>query len=110
MADFENFEQTAANVVKEIERKLVALGVDWRNEARLRELAREALTFHVTTQIALPDPTRHELFGLIGLMLRTMEEGAQAGREIHGNECWKALARALWAEKEADITDFEARR
>jgi hypothetical protein len=28
-----------------------------------------------------------------------MEEGADQGSHIHGSDVWKAMAKALWAEK-----------
>ncbi|MCK6375454.1 MAG: hypothetical protein L6Q69_15280 [Zoogloea sp.] len=109
MAGFENYAQDTRDIELEIERKGVALGIDWTNEDEVRALAREALDFAGAAEKdkALdanhPDYARLarlELFGLAGLMLRTMQESASsAGFESHGGDAWKAFARALWAEK-----------
>ncbi len=109
MASFENYAQDTKDIELEIERKGVALGIDWTNEDTVRALAREALDFagaadkNKQLDAAHLDYTRLaklELFGLAGLMLRTMQESASAaGFESHGGDAWKAFARALWAEK-----------
>jgi hypothetical protein len=105
MAEFERHDQHAVQICREIERGLIGLGVDWHDEAQLRMLAREALVVGGNEALLshIEDPivrmTRLELYGLIGLMLRTMQESAELGTEAHGPESWKALARALWAEK-----------
>ncbi len=39
-----------------------------------------------------------DLFGLAGIMLKTMEESASVGVESHGGAAWKSFAKALWAE------------
>lgn len=106
MADFENHAAAAAGITAEIERKLVALSIDWRDGMAMRQLAREALTYDKSQTFPgigiapVGQLTRMELCGLIGLMLATMTEGAQKGEELHGSDAWKALARALWEEKE----------
>jgi hypothetical protein len=45
-----------------------------------------------------------DLFGLAGIMLRTMEESATVGVESHGGPAWKAFARALWNEAKSRNT------
>ncbi len=110
MADFEHHSGTASNISLEIERKLIALGLDWQDSAAMRSLAEEALGtethagFAGLHRAAPEDLARMQLFGLIGLMLRTMEESAVSGQEIHGGDAWKSLAKALWAVKEAGGT------
>ncbi len=105
MAEFEDQQGDAAQISREIAGKLVALGVDWNDPEEMRALAREALDFRGSSQkrfLASGEPVSRlklELFGLIGLMLKTMEEGASFGGHIHGSEVWKAMARALWDEK-----------
>jgi hypothetical protein len=105
MPEYEDYEGTAAWIELEIERKLVILGVDWHDEGAMRALAKEALAFNGTGNgggdKSVDTIARVELYGLIGLMLRTMEESAGIGREVHGRDAWKAVARALWAEKDA---------
>lgn len=106
MAEFENHRDDALQISREIARILIALGIDWKDEAQMRGLAREALNYHKNRKNPLAhfssaesDRIKLELFGLIGLMLRTMEEGADLGVHIHGSDVWKALAKALWEEK-----------
>ncbi len=101
MAGFENYSQE----IREIERKGIALGINWGDDAQVRSLAREALE-HATGDVKISaagpvDPrlmAKLDLFGLAGIMLRTMEESATVGIESHGGTAWKSFARALWAE------------
>jgi len=106
MAGFENYQQDTKDIELEIERRGVALGIDWHDERQVRALAKEALDFTAADarrthagQIDYARLAKIELFGLAGLMLRTMEESAHIGFESHGGEVWKIFARALWAEK-----------
>lgn len=109
MAGFENYAQDTRDIELEIERKGVALGINWADEDEVRALAREALDFASAAEKDKELDSNHldyarlaklELFGLAGLMLRTMQESAtSAGFESHGGDAWKAFARALWAEK-----------
>jgi hypothetical protein len=107
MAGFENYSQEIREIEQEIERKGIALGINWDDDAQVRSLAREALD-HATgeVKISASDPVdprlmaKLDLFGLAGIMLRTMEESATVGIESHGGAAWKSFARALWAEKQ----------
>lgn len=107
MSGFENYARNTDEIELEIVRKGIVLGIDWQDEVQVRALAREALS-HVAAdlKIDVEEPLNHralaklELFGLAGIMLRTMEESAEQGIESHGGEAWKAFARALWAEAE----------
>jgi hypothetical protein len=93
---------------RKIERKGIVLGIDWEDDAQVRRLAREALD-HASgeAKISTTSPVDHQLmakldlFGLAGIMLRTMEESATVGVESHGGPAWKSFARALWAEAES---------
>lgn len=105
MAGFEKYARDAAEIEAEIVRKGIALGIDWSDEGALRLLAREALAFkpaaaHLSASAGLDyqQLARIELFGLAGVMLKTMTESAGQGLETHGGPAWKAFARALWAE------------
>lgn len=105
MAGYENYMEDTQEIELEIERKGIALGIDWSDEVQVRELAREALDYSPDdTHLKASAPPDHkllakiDLFGLAGLMLRTMEESAGVGIESHGGVAWKAFARALWAE------------
>lgn len=106
MADFENHTEQARAIELEIERKGIALGIDWKDPAEVRALAHEALDHYAeNVHRAAVNPHDHrqmakvELFGLAALMLRTMEESAASGVETHGGDAWKGFARALLAEK-----------
>jgi len=105
MADFEDFGGTAASIALQIERKLIALGIDWHDESALKILANEALQYDKSKSFpGLQDGGENqlahmELCGLIALMNKTMTEGANDDRQIHGSDVWKALAKALWSEK-----------
>ena len=105
MADFEHYSSTANGIALEIERKLVALNIDWHDDSAMRQLASEALKYDKERKFpglekGGADQLAHmELCGLIALMHGTIAEGAIDGQDIHGSEAWKALARALWAVK-----------
>ncbi len=106
MAGFENYAQDTHDIELEIERRGVALGIDWKNDEQVRALAREALDFADAPDKRVDHDhldyarlAKLELFGLAALMLRTMQESATTGFESHGGDVWKAFARALWAEK-----------
>lgn len=107
MAEFENQQAEALQISTELARSLIALGVDWTNPVELRKLAREALEYKTDEVGQHIDPSdiearaRLKFYGLVALMFQTMEEGAQEGEHVHGSDLWKAVARALWAEKEA---------
>ena len=104
MSGFENYTAEAQALELEIERTGIALGIDWSNDAQVRELAREALdkgrdevmaAARSEDRLAL---AKVELFGLAQLMLKTMEESANEGFLTHGGPVWKAFGRALWEE------------
>lgn len=108
MAGFENYEKNTQDIELEIVRKGLALGIDWSDSVAVRTLAREAFEHMADdVRVASLNPLDHrmmakvDLFGLAGLMLRTMEESAGEGIVSHGGPAWKAFARALWAEAEA---------
>ncbi len=105
MGGFENYAKEVREIELEIERKGIILGIDWNDDVQVRALAREAL-YHATgeARISTTRPidyrvmARLDLFGLAGIMLKAMEESANAGIESHGGPAWKAFAKALWAE------------
>lgn len=105
MTEFENYTEQAKMISREIEKELIALNIDWRDEVQLRQLAHEALTIkgNATLLGHVNDPREKalhvSLYGMIALMLRTMTESAGYGYEVHGSDSWKALAKALWQEK-----------
>lgn len=107
MAGFENYVEDSREIEQEIERKGIALGINWADESQVRLLAKEALD-HLQDDVKLSatDPlnfqllAKVELFGLAGLMLKTMAESANYGIASHGGDAWKAFAKALWTEAE----------
>jgi hypothetical protein len=105
MAGYENYAVETREIEQEIVRKGVILGIDWNDAAQVRALAREALEHHrdaLRSAIGAPldyqQQAKIDLFGLAGIMLKTMAESANHGIESHGGDAWKAFARALWAE------------
>ena len=105
MAGFEAYVRDTREIELAIERRGIALGIDWQDEVQVRALAREALDHSVDdARLAATSPVDYklqakvDLFGLAGIMLKTMEESAREGIETHGGAAWKAFARALWAE------------
>jgi len=106
MAGYENYGRETREIEQEIERKGVVLGIDWSDEFQVRTLAKEALDHDHELKLAATSPIDYrllakiELFGLAGIMLKTMAESASHGIESHGGEAWKAFAKALWAEHE----------
>lgn len=106
MAQFEDQQGDALQIAHEIARMLIALRIDWNDAKEMRTIAREALDYHAQGKPSSSLPrTKLELFGLIGLMLKTMEEGAEFHRLIHGNDVWKAMGRALWEENTGKAFD-----
>lgn len=105
MAGFEDYSKDTHEIEAELVRKGIALGIDWSNDMEVRALAHAALN-HLAEDIKISAtaPVDHQkmvridLYGLAGLMLKTMEESADYGFESHGGPAWKAFARALWAE------------
>lgn len=105
MGLFENYAQEVRAIELEIERKGIALGIDWDDAVAVRLLAQEAVCAGERVAAAAsraPLDTelhaRTELFGLAAMMLKTMEESARDGMEIHGGPIWKCFGRALWQE------------
>lgn len=109
MSGFENYGRDTAEIEAEIVRKGIVLGIDWNDPVAVRALAHEALN-HLPEELkaaAATTPTdyalmaRVDLYGLAGIMLKTMTKSAQEGFASHGGPAWKAFATALWAEAEA---------
>lgn len=107
MPGFENYSREAQEIEREIVRKGLVLGIDWEDEVQVRALARAALAckdLGDNSDCRPDDPkslARIKLFGLAQLMLTVMRQSADEGMRTHGGPAWKALARALWQEEEA---------
>lgn len=105
MTGYEFYSEETRALEQQIVRMGIALGIDWSDEAQVRELAREALKEGARD---IHEATKHrdsrlmakaELFSGAALMLRVMEKSAdQESAMAHGGPAWKAFARALWAE------------
>lgn len=99
--DLSYYEKEAGELALEIERKMVILNIDWHDSTHLRELARKILSVSLSNQNAAGQGSKAwtELLGLVNLMNILMAEAAAKDVEVHGNEAWKSLARALWQER-----------
>ena len=97
---FENYGREVSQLELEIQRKGIALGIDWNDALTVNALAREALDFKPGERpVDFDDPAqraRYELFGLADLMLRVMAESAHENIHSHGGPVWKAFGGALW--------------
>ena len=102
MSGFENYARETAELELELERKGVALNIDWNNSIQVRELAREALDYKPGISSVYHDhtdeATRVALFGIAQLMLKVMTESAEDHMLSQGGPVWKAFAKALWSE------------
>lgn len=104
MSGFENYSREASDIELEIERKGIALGIDWNDEVQVRTLAQEALKAKVRAETDAghretnDQRARVDLFGLAQLMLTVMRESAEENMLIHGGPIWKIFGRALWLE------------
>ncbi len=102
MSQIENHYHEVVHIETEIQRKMIALGLDWHNEQAMKQLASECKVFHEDdAQSAYASHereriTKAELFGLVSLMLSTMENAALEGRVVHGGEIWKAFGIHLY--------------
>ncbi|HEX5338178.1 MAG TPA: hypothetical protein VFW53_07045 [Gallionella sp.] len=102
MSQIENHWTEVAQIETEILRKMVALGIDWHDDTAMTLLAEECKKFGpVQAQAAYAADdrraeTRAELFALVSLMIKTMEEAANEGRDVHGGEVWKAFGKHLY--------------
>jgi len=109
MAGYENYSASTQEIEHEIERMGVVLGIDWSDEHQVRSLAREALGhLQDDLKLAASNPgdyrlrAKINLFGLAGIMLKTMTESADYGFQSNGGEAWKAFGKALWSEAAPD--------
>lgn len=107
MSGFGHYARTADELKREIYKRGLALGLDWDDQARLRELARQALSCKpgcVMKLLRSPIRTEKltgELFALTELMLDTMRQSAQIGVHTHGGPAWKAFGKALYEASDA---------
>ena len=102
MSQNENHWDEVSQIETELKRRMIALGLDWHSEAVMMQLASECKVFgpgNAQAAYASHDQrliTKAELFGLVSVMLRTMESAAREGRDVHGGEVWKAIGRHFY--------------
>lgn len=102
MSQTENHWAEVRHIETELQRKMIALGLDWHDEAAMTLLAAECKAFspaEANAAFVSKDRariTKAEIFALASLMLRAMEDAAMEGREVHGGEAWKAFSRHLY--------------
>ncbi len=102
MSEVENHWAEVRQIETQLLRHLLALGVDWQNEMQMQALANECKTFgpqNAHAAYAAHDArqvTRAELFGLVSIMVKTMESAAKDERDVHAGPVWKAFAKHLY--------------
>ncbi|WP_449191989.1 hypothetical protein [Thauera sp.] len=109
MSGFGHYERTADELEREIVKRGIAIGIDWQDAARLRELAARALSCTPGCMMKmLRSPIRQEkltgeLFALSELMFENMRQSAEVGMHTHGGPAWKAFGRALYEAYDAGV-------
>ncbi len=107
MSGFGHYSRTADELEREILKRGIAIGIDWDDPTRMRDLARRALSCTPTCMMKLlrspqrQDKLTGELFALSELMLQNMRQSAEIGFETHGGPAWNAFGRALNRELDA---------
>lgn len=90
MSQIENHRDEISRIETELMRHMMALGLDWHDEAAMTLLANECKVFgpgNVQAAYASHDQrliTKAELFGLVSVMIRTMENAATYMEEKFG--------------------------
>ena len=102
MSQIENHHDEVSEIETQMMRHMIALGLDWHNEAVMVQLAAECKAFgpgQASAAYASHDrtqKTKAELFVLASLMLKTMENAAGDNRFVHAGEVWKAFGKHLY--------------
>lgn len=102
MSQTENHWDEVSQIEIELKRHMIALGLNWHDEAAMIQLASECKAFGpANAQAAYASKeqrliTKAELFGLVSVMMQTMESAARERREVHGGEVWKALGKHFY--------------
>lgn len=102
MSQTENHWAEVANIEIELQRYMIVLGMDWHDTFAMSQLAAECKNFgpdNAKAAYATHDQrliTKAKLFGLVSMMLQTMESAALDNRDVHGGEVWKAFAKHLY--------------
>ena len=102
MSQTENHWDEVAQIETELMRHMIALGIDWNDEIAMSQLASECKVFGpANAQAAYVSKDQHlitkaELFGLVSIMMQTMESAARDQRDVHGGAVWKALGKHFY--------------
>lgn len=102
MSQIENHWDEVAQIETELQRKMIALGLDWHDTSAMQQLASECKVFgpaNAQAAYASEDQnlrTKAELFSLASLMMQAMENATLEGRDVHGGEVWKSFGRHLY--------------
>ena len=102
MSQIENHYDEVSRIETELQRHMIALGLDWHDEAKMIQLAAECKAFKsANAQAAYASKdrtlkTKAELFALASIMLKTMASAADDNREVHAGEVWKAFGKHLY--------------
>jgi hypothetical protein len=102
MSQIENHWDEVAQIETELRRYMVALSLDWHDEAAMVQLASECKVFgpsDAQAAYASHDSkliNKAKIFGLASMMMRTMESAAREDRDVHGGEVWKAFGKHLY--------------
>jgi hypothetical protein len=84
---FIDYDRTLRQIEAELARVGVAMGIDWADESRMRALAKEVFDHWHAGGNAVPPRTdrrqisRHKLYGLVALLVVTMQSAPGAGDE-----------------------------
>jgi hypothetical protein len=102
MSQIENHRVETSHIETELMRKMLALGLDWHDDATMMKLASECKAFGpAQAQAAFASSNmeakiKADIFVLASLMMKTMGSAANEGREVHGGEVWKAFGKHLY--------------
>ncbi|MDO8464414.1 MAG: hypothetical protein Q7S46_04050 [Gallionella sp.] len=102
MSQIEDHRSETSHIEIELMRKMLALGLDWRDDAAMKKLASECKAFGPNQAQAAftsnngESKIKADIFVLASLMMKTMESAAYEGREVHGGEVWKAFGKHLY--------------
>jgi hypothetical protein len=94
MSQIENHWDEVSQIETELRRYMMALGLDWHDEAAMSQLASDAQAAYTSHDSKLINKAK--FFGLVSTMMRTMESAARENRDVHGGEVWKAFGKHLY--------------
>jgi len=99
MSQVEHHWSEVSQIEIELRRRMIALGLDWHDEAVMAQLSSECKAFGPdNAQAAYASHeqrliTKAELFGLVMVLIRTMQNAVLEEREVHGGEVWEAFGK-----------------